>query len=84
MVLAGRVQTEIRGIKSESFKAGSRVKKLFLTKTVPLVNPLVWDHPVLVTATTHYAAGRYSFQFLGCFVSFCSRILTNSGRFFCN
>ena len=29
-------------------------------------------------------AGRYSFQFLGCFVSFCSRILTKSGRFFCN
>ena len=54
MVLAGRVQTEIRGIKSESFKAGSRVKKLFLTKTVPLVNPLLWDPPVHATFTTYY------------------------------
>ena len=49
MVLAGLVQTEIRGIKSESFKAGSGVRKLFWqfgsnscgsTSKLPILNVL--------------------------------------------
>ena len=70
MVLAGRVQTEIRGIKSESFKAGSRVKKLFLTKTVPLVNPLLWDPPVHATATTYYGCWQVLIPIFGLLCKF--------------